>query len=59
MKPNGEDIPIEVLEIRDAETDVPQDSCPHACQQIKVRFSIAPEAGDIIRKTTPEKQDVE
>ena len=59
MKPNGEDIPIEVLEIRDAETDVPQDSCPHACQQIKVRFSIEPEAGDIIRKTTPEKQDVE
>ena len=59
MKPNGEDIPIEVLEIRDAETEVPQDSCPHACQQIKVRFSIAPEAGDIIRKTTPEKQDVE
>ena len=59
MKPNGEDIPIEVLEIRDAETDVPQDSCPHACQQIKVRFSVAPEAGDIIRKTTPEKQDVE
>ena len=59
MKPNGEDIPIEVLEIRDAETDVPQDSCPHACQQIKVRFSIAPVAGDIIRKTTPEKQDVE
>ena len=59
MKPNGEDIPIEVLEIRDAETDVPQDSCPHACQQIKVRFSIAPVAGDIIRKTTPEKQGVE
>lgn len=59
MKPNGEDIPIKVLEIRDAETDVPQDSCPHACQQIKVRFSVAPEAGDIIRKTTPEKQDVE
>ncbi|WP_031548388.1 peptidase U32 family protein [Oribacterium sp. FC2011] len=59
MKPNGEDIPIEVLEIRDAETDVPQDSCPHACQQIKVRFSVAPEAGDIIRKTTPQKQDVE
>jgi len=59
MKPNGEDIPIEVLEIRDAETDTAQDSCPHACQQIKVRFSAAPEAGDIIRKTIPEKRDTE
>ncbi len=59
MKPNGDDIPIEVLEIRDAETDVPQESCPHACQQIKVRFSVAPEAGDIIRKVTPEKVDVD
>ena len=59
MKPNGEDIPIEVLEIRDAETDIPQESCPHACQQIKVRFSVSPEAGDIIRKVTPEKVDVD
>ncbi len=59
MKPNGDDIPIEVLEIRDAETDVPQESCPHACQQIKVRFSVAPEARDIIRKVTPEKVDVD
>lgn len=59
MKPNGDDIPIEVLEIRDAETDVPQESCPHACQQIKVRFSVLPEAGDIIRKVTPEKVDVD
>ncbi|SFG38768.1 peptidase U32 family protein [Oribacterium sp. WCC10] len=59
MKPNGDDIPIEVLEIRDAETDVPQESCPHACQKIKVRFSVAPEARDIIRKETPDKQDVD
>ncbi len=59
MKPNGEDVPIEVLEIRDAETDVPQESCPHACQQIKVRFSVAPEARDIIRKVTSEKVDVD
>lgn len=59
MKPNGEDIPIEVLEIRDAETDVPQESCPHACQQIKVRFSVQPCAGDIIRKEVAEKADVD
>ncbi|OON87902.1 peptidase U32 [Oribacterium sp. C9] len=59
MKPNGEDIPIEVLEIRDAETDVPQESCPHACQQIKVRFSVQPSSGDIIRKETAEKVDVD
>ena len=59
MKPDGEDIPIEVLEIRDAETDVPQESCPHACQQIKVRFSVQPSAGDIIRKEVAEKADVD
>lgn len=59
MKPDGEDIPIEVLEIRDAETDTPQESCPHACQQIKVRFSVQPSSGDIIRKETAEKVDVD
>ncbi len=50
MKPDGRDIPITVLDIRDAETDLPQESCPHACQQLKVRFSTLPAAGDIIRK---------
>lgn len=56
MKPDGRDLPITVLEIRDAATDVAQASCPHACQQLKVRFSTAPEAGDIIRKESAEKQ---
>ena len=56
MKPDGRDLPITVLEIRDAATDVAQTSCPHACQQLKVRFSTAPEAGDIIRKESAEKQ---
>jgi putative protease len=58
MKPDGQDIETEVLEIRDLETDEPQESCPHACQQLKLRLSYAPAAGDIIRKTMPKEDAV-
>lgn len=37
MRPDGTDTEAKVLEIRDAETDIPQESCPHACQ--KLRFA--------------------
>ena len=49
---------LEVLEIRDLETDEPQESCPHACQQLRVRLSYVPAAGDIIRKTVPKEDAV-
>lgn len=51
MKPDGKDVAVKVLEIRDAETDTAQESCPHARQQLKVRLTECPEAGDLLRRT--------
>lgn len=50
MRPDGTDTEAKVLEIRDAETDIPQESCPHACQKLKVRLSAMPEKGEILRR---------
>ncbi len=50
MKPDGSDVEAEVLEIRDRETDIPQESCPHSRQQLKVKLSVCPERGNILRK---------
>ncbi len=50
MRPDGTDTKAKVLEIRDAETDIPQESCPHACQKLKVRLSAMPEKGEILRR---------
>lgn len=49
MKPDGRNIKTEVLEIRDRETDLNQDSCPHSRQQLKLRLSVCPEAGNLLR----------
>ncbi len=49
MKPDGRDLPAEVLEIKDAESGLRQDSCPHAGQRLRVRMTVCPEAGDVLR----------
>ncbi|MBQ9887413.1 MAG: U32 family peptidase [Lachnospiraceae bacterium] len=49
MKPDGENIQTEVLEILD-EYDLPQESAPHPKQQLKVRLSVMPQRYDILRR---------
>ena len=49
MKPDGRNLRSEVLEIRDAETGLPMESCPHAKQPLCVRLSIQPAPGDLLR----------
>lgn len=48
MKPNGENIPVQVLSMYDEEGN-PMESCPHPKQTIDVMLSETPEAGDILR----------
>lgn len=48
MKPNGENIPVQVLAMYDEEGNFVE-SCPHPGQKIDVRLSEMPEAGDILR----------
>lgn len=48
MKPNGENIPAQVLAMYDEEGN-PMESCPHPKQTVHVRLSETPEAGDILR----------
>lgn len=48
MKPNGENIPVQVLAMYDEEGNFVE-SCPHPGQKIDVRLSEIPEAGDILR----------
>ncbi len=48
MHPDGTDSISEVLSIRDAE-GMQMDSCPHAKQEIYVRFSVMPKEHEIIR----------
>ncbi|MBP5254792.1 MAG: U32 family peptidase [Lachnospiraceae bacterium] len=50
LKPDGENVPCEVLEIRGAGGEA-ADSAPHAGERLRVRLSAAPEPGDILRKT--------
>lgn len=49
MRPDGENIPTRVLEIRDRETNEEMTSCSHASEELKVRFSVLPEEGEILR----------
>lgn len=49
MQTDGTDVEAEVLEIRDRETDIPQESCPHSRQQLKLRLSVCPKAGELLR----------
>ena len=48
MKKDGNDIPTEVLSIKD-EKGNEMDSCPHPQQKIFVTLSVAPEVGDILK----------
>lgn len=48
MKPRGENIPVKVLAMYDAEGNSVE-SCPHPKQTIDVRLSEVPEVGDILR----------
>lgn len=48
MKPDGENLPVTVEKMLD-EKGQDIGSCPHPQQKIKVLFSEAPEAMDIIR----------
>lgn len=48
MKPRGENIPVKVLAMYDAEGN-PVESCPHPKQTIGVWLSETPEVGDILR----------
>lgn len=49
MKPGGEDIPVKVLAMYDAEGNSVE-SCPHPKQVIEVVLSAEAEKGDILRK---------
>ena len=49
MKPDFRTVKAKVLEIRDRETDMPMDSCPHPKELLKLRLSETPEAYDILR----------
>lgn len=48
MKPNGENIPVQVLAMYDDEGNS-MESCPHPKQTVYVGLSEIPEAGDILR----------
>lgn len=48
MKPNGENISVQVLAMYDDEGN-PMESCPHPKQALNVWLSETPEAGDILR----------
>ncbi len=48
MKPDGRDVPVTVLSIRNAEGEE-TDSAPHAGEALSVAFSTVPEAGDVLR----------
>ena len=56
MKPDGRDITAEVLEIRDRESGEAQDSCPHSKQRLRVRLSVCPAAGDLLRRSLPKEE---
>jgi putative protease len=56
MKPNGDNILTKVIEILDYNTNVAQESCPHASQKLKVKLSILAEVNDILRSQSQKEQ---
>ena len=48
MKPDGTNVPVEVLAMYNEDGESVE-SCPHPKQNIDVRLSELPEAGDILR----------
>ncbi len=51
MKPDGRDVNVKVLGIKDIEGNK-MDSCPHAAQDIWIELSEKPDEGDILRVRT-------
>ncbi len=49
MKPNGDNIEVEVLGIKD-ETGADMESCPHPKQKLFIKLSVAPDEFDILRR---------
>lgn len=49
MKPDGKNKKVTVMEMYDAETMEPVDSCPHAKQKLWIKLSGTPDMGDILR----------
>lgn len=48
MKPSGENVPVKVLSIKDAEGNE-MESCPHSKQELYIELSEAPSPHDILR----------
>ncbi|MBQ6550722.1 MAG: U32 family peptidase [Lachnospiraceae bacterium] len=55
MKPDGRNLTTEVLAISDRDGK-PQESAPHARQELHVLFSVMPEEYDILRVRTPDNE---
>ena len=49
MKPNGDNIEVEVLGIKD-ETGADMDSCPHPNQKLFIKLSVTPDEFDLLRR---------
>ena len=49
MKPNGDNIEVQVLEIKNEEGE-DMESCPHPKQKLFIKLSIAPDEFDILRR---------
>jgi len=49
MKPNGDNIEVKVLEIKN-EAGESMESCPHPKQKLFIKLSIAPTDFDILRR---------
>lgn len=49
MKPNGDNIEVEVLGIKD-ETGVDMESCPHPKQKLFIKLSVTPDEFDLLRR---------
>ena len=49
MKPDGENVPVSVLGIKDDEGNA-MENAPHSRQILHVRLSVCPEEGDILRR---------
>lgn len=49
MKPNGDNIEVEVLGIKD-ETGADMESCPHPKQKLFIKLSVTPDEFDLLRR---------
>ena len=49
MKPNGDNVKVEVLGIKDEEGN-PMESCPHPKQKLFIKLAVTPEEFDLLRR---------